>query len=69
MTERTLLIEPRDPVIFRDGKPFALGLSARSIGFPMPSTVIGAIRTRCGAGKPSPSDYFTLPDGMVASCG
>lgn len=48
MTERTLLIQPRDPVIFRDGKPFTLGLPARSTAWPMPSAVIGAIRTRLG---------------------
>ncbi len=46
--ERTYLIEPRDPVIFRDGKPFSPGLSSRSTGWPAPSAVIGAIRTRLG---------------------
>jgi len=48
MTERTLLIQPRDPVIFRDGKPFTMGLPARSVDWPLPSAVIGAIRTRLG---------------------
>lgn len=48
MTYRTFLIHPRDPVIFRDGKPFTLGLLARSTSWPMPSVVIGAIRTRLG---------------------
>lgn len=48
MVERTFLIEPRDAVIFRDGKPFSAGLSSRSVGWPMPSAVIGAIRTRLG---------------------
>jgi CRISPR-associated protein Cmr3 len=46
--ERTLLIQPRDPAIFRDGKPFTAGAPARSIPWPMPSAVIGAIRTRLG---------------------
>jgi CRISPR-associated protein Cmr3 len=43
-------IEPRDPVIFGDGKPFSAvpGSRARSLGFPFPSTVAGAVRTRAG---------------------
>ncbi len=44
--QRTLLIQPRDPVIFRDGKPFTQGLPARSVNWPLPSAVIGPIRTR-----------------------
>ena len=46
--ERTILIQPRDPVIFRDGKPFTQGLPARSTDWPLPSAVIGPIRTRMG---------------------
>ena len=46
--ERTLLMEPRDPAIFRDGKPFGLGLPATSMPWPLPSVVIGTIRTRLG---------------------
>lgn len=49
MSIKTLVIEPRDPAIFRDGKPFALGLTSRSMGFAMPSTVMGSVRTRSGA--------------------
>jgi CRISPR-associated protein Cmr3 len=45
---RTILIEPRDPVIFRDGKPSLAGLPIRSMEWPMPSAVAGAIRTRLG---------------------
>ena len=48
MTERTLFIQPRDPAIFRDGKPFTQGLPARSVDWPLPSAIIGAIRTRLG---------------------
>ena len=43
---RNLLICPRDPMMFRDGKPFDAGLGARSLGWPMPSTIAGHIRTR-----------------------
>jgi len=44
------LIEPRDPLIFRDGKPFmpTPGARARSLPFPFPSTLAGAVRTRAG---------------------
>ena len=44
------LVIPRDPLIFRDGKPFVAtpGERADSLPFPFPSTVIGAVRTRAG---------------------
>lgn len=44
------LIIPRDPLIFRDGKPFTAvpGERAKSIPFPFPATLAGAVRTREG---------------------
>jgi CRISPR-associated protein Cmr3 len=50
------LIQPRDPLIFRDGKPFNTtpGVQATSLSFPYPSTLAGGVRTRAGrdaAGK------------------
>ncbi|GAB4403844.1 MAG: type III-B CRISPR module-associated protein Cmr3 [Anaerolineales bacterium] len=44
------LIVPRDPLIFRDGKPFTAtpGERANSLPFPYPSTLAGAVRTRSG---------------------
>ena len=44
------IIDPRDPVIFGDGKPFSAipGTSARSLPFPYPSTVAGAVRSHSG---------------------
>lgn len=44
------LFEPRDPVIFRDGRPFnaAPGARAKSLAFPLPATTAGATRTRAG---------------------
>jgi CRISPR-associated protein Cmr3 len=43
----TFSISPRDPLIARDGKPFSSdpGARATSLPFPLPSTVVGAIRS------------------------
>jgi CRISPR-associated protein Cmr3 len=45
------LVIPRDPLIFRDGKPFTAvpGERAKSMLFPFPATLAGAVRTREGA--------------------
>ena len=48
MTVRTILIEPRDPLIFRDPRPAESGLPIRSVDWPLPSSIVGAIRTRLG---------------------
>jgi len=47
---RTWIIEPRDPLIARDGRPFSAspGARAATLPFPFPSTIIGAFRTRAG---------------------
>jgi CRISPR-associated protein Cmr3 len=50
MMESTLLIEPYDPVIFRDGRPFTDGLPSTTLPFPLPATIAGAIRSRSGEG-------------------
>lgn len=41
----------RDPLIFRDGRPFdnTPGSRAKTIAFPLPITLIGAIRTQAGS--------------------
>src|ERR1039457_7173818 len=44
----SILIEPRDPLIFRDARPAEASLPIRSMDWPLPSSVIGAIRTRLG---------------------
>jgi len=46
------IIEPRDPLIVRDGKPFGPnpGARATSVSFPFPSTIAGGIRRWAGAG-------------------
>lgn len=42
------LVEPRDPLIVREGRPFGPdpGASAMSLPFPFPSTMAGGVRTR-----------------------
>lgn len=44
------LIEPYDPLIVRDGRPFGPtpGARARPLDFPFPSTIAGGARTRAG---------------------
>jgi CRISPR-associated protein Cmr3 len=44
------LVEPRDPLIVRDGRPFDNDPGARSVSlaFPFPSTLAGGIRTLAG---------------------
>ncbi len=44
------LIEPRDPLVFRDGRPFGAtpGARSHSLPFPFPSTVAGMVRERAG---------------------
>jgi CRISPR-associated protein Cmr3 len=46
----TWIIEPLDPLIVRDGRPFGPtpGARAASLTFPFPSTTTGAVRTRDG---------------------
>lgn len=44
------IIEPYEPLIFRDGRPFGMrpGTRAHSLPFPFPSTLAGAVRSRAG---------------------
>jgi len=46
----TWIIEPRDPLIVRDGRPFGPtpGARAASLTFPFPSTTTGGVRTQEG---------------------
>ena len=48
-----MLIEPRDPLVARDGRPFSSnpGARARSLPFPLPQTIAGAVRTRIGLSR------------------
>ena len=44
------IIEPHDPLIVRNGRPFSAtpGVQAESLPFPFPSTTTGGVRTRAG---------------------
>ncbi len=44
------IIDPHEPLIFREGKPFGPtpGARARSLPFPFPSTTAGGVRTQIG---------------------
>lgn len=48
--ETMWLIEPRDPLIVRDGRPFGPnpGARATTLPFPFPSTLAGALRHKAG---------------------
>lgn len=58
------VIEPRDPLIARDGRPFdsSPGMRAYSLPFPMPSTIIGAIRTKSGENTQGSFDKSRIPE-------
>lgn len=45
-----MLIQPRDPLLVRDGRPFGVepGAAARTLPWPFPQTVAGAVRTWIG---------------------
>lgn len=48
--QHTLLLQPRDPLIARDARPFtnAPGGRANTLPWPLPQTVAGALRTHIG---------------------
>ncbi len=60
----TWLIEPHDPLIFRDGRPFGPtpGARAKSLAFPFPSTTAGGVRTQI---KTNDNGIFELGDSSL----
>lgn len=42
------LFDPRDPLVFRDGRPAGNGADMKSVAFPWPSSISGCLRTRLG---------------------
>ena len=59
----TWLIEPHDPLIARDGRPFnnTPGARATSLPFPVPTTVAGATRTLAGS-DPNTGHFTAQPE-------
>lgn len=53
------VMEPRDPLLVRDGRPFGPDPGARAISlpFPFPSTIAGGIRTRAGVNEEGSFQY------------
>ncbi len=62
ITRSVWIIEPRDPFIARDGKPFGVGMSAATLPFPFPSTTTGGLRTRTGLAAGSFVDANGAPN-------
>ena len=62
MTDKLWIIEPRDPFIARDGKPFGRGTNASTLPFPFPSTTTGGVRTRAGLAEGSFLDEMGQPN-------
>jgi CRISPR-associated protein Cmr3 len=60
----TWIIEPRDPLIVRDGRPFGPdpGARARSLPFPFPSTTAGGVRNRAGSNADGMFDLGRIDD-------
>lgn len=60
----TWIMEPRDPLIVRDGRPFgsAPGARATSLPFPFPSTIAGGIRARAGVNEDGVFQYSPKED-------
>jgi CRISPR-associated protein Cmr3 len=57
MPTSTVLIQPFDPIIFRDARPFTTSVPARTLSFPIPSVIAGALRSRS-----HPSNIFSKED-------
>lgn len=58
------LIEPHDPIIARDGRPFGPnpGARASSLPFPHPSTLIGAMRAAVGSDETGSFDKSRISE-------
>lgn len=65
MTE-SVVIEPRDPLIVRDGRPFGAtsGQRMKSLSWPTPTVVHGSLRTLLGKAAGGDFDNVTFVDGL-----
>lgn len=66
------IIEPRDPLIVRDGRPFGPnpGARAATLPFPMPSTIVGGLRHKAGLDGEGAFDRAAIADVLnLTLCG
>ncbi|HJL24061.1 MAG TPA: type III-B CRISPR module-associated Cmr3 family protein, partial [Polyangiaceae bacterium LLY-WYZ-15_(1-7)] len=56
------VLEPRDPLVLRDGRPNVGRSAPRLRPFPLPSTIAGACRTRVGSDE---SGSFSVPESRL----
>jgi CRISPR-associated protein Cmr3 len=68
MSITTLQLTPRDPIIARDGRPFGVGQGnrMRSLPWPLPSTVAGALRTALVKANPGLDFTGEMPRQLMA---
>ena len=60
MTVVFLSIEPHDPIIARDGRPFNAGNRMKGLDWPYPSVLAGSLRTMLGKMKDGNFDKDTI---------
>lgn len=58
------MIEPRDPLLVRDGRPFdaSPGSRAQSLPFPLPSTLVGGLRHKAGLDASGAFDHARIAE-------
>jgi CRISPR-associated protein Cmr3 len=68
MSITTLQLTPCDPIIARDGRPFGVGQGnrMRSLAWPLPSTVAGALRTALVKANPDLDFMGEMPQQLMA---
>ncbi len=61
------IMEPRDPLLVRDGRPFGPDPGARAVSlpFPFPSTIAGGIRARAGVNEEGIFQYSSQNTGEL----
>lgn len=55
-----IVVTPRDPLIFRDGRPFGFGSRMKSLPWVMPSVLAGSLRSLLGKADGRPFDQQRL---------
>ena len=55
-----ITLDPHDPVIARDSRPFGAGIRMKSLDWLYPSVLAGSIRTAIGKVRPNPAFDSTL---------